>query len=352
MGKLSRSYRFWRGLVRGWFALSFRRIRLLGGEKLPLTGPTLLAVNHPASFLDALILVAAIDRPVSCLLGQKLIRGFWPGLLARRLGMIPYGIGESSGGAPEPGSGAPMGPALEACCDALAREGAVAVFAEPQAANSKGGLALTAASIAIEAEGRQASRLGLVLLPLHLYLPVKQSPSRELLIYADAPLPPGEHVIPGRELMGQSRALAALLESRFRENAFRLQPEDLKLFTSDLEEILRANLEEDWASRANWKQKVEGFQLSGFVAEWAEQVNYLNPGRLVALRESLEAWRETRRRVPGWTRHSGGGGSGARARWAESWPFMACSIISWSCSSFRGRACSKGETIATQDGSG
>jgi hypothetical protein len=36
--------------------------------------------------------------------------------------------------------------------------------------------------------------------------------------------------------------------------------------------------------------------LSGFAAAWAEQANYLHPGRLVALREALEAFRESRRR--------------------------------------------------------
>lgn len=291
---MSRSYRFWRRLVRWWFTLRSRRIRLLGGEKLPLTGPTLLAVNHPASLVDALILVAAFDRPVSCLLAEKLLRGFWRGLLARRLGVISYEIGESSG------EGAPGRQALEACCDALAREAVMAVFAEQQAARSpeQSTLALTAASVALEAEARYgAGQHGVALLPVHLYSPGARSQSRELLIYLDSPLLPREHLIPGRDLPRQSRALAAILEGRLRENAFCLLPEDLKLFTSDLEEILRVNLEEDWASRANWKQKVEGFQLSAFVVEWADQVNYLNPGRLVALRESLEALREMRRRA-------------------------------------------------------
>ena len=31
------------------------------------------------------------------------------------------------------------------------------------------------------------------------------------------------------------------------------------------------------------------------MVEWAEQMNYLHPGLLVSLRESLEAWREARR---------------------------------------------------------
>jgi hypothetical protein len=107
---------------------------------------------------------------------------------------------------------------------------------------------------------------------------------------------PAETSAPAGDLQASTRALGALLQSRWQENPFGLPAEDLKRFASDLEEVLRTNLEEDWASRTNWKQKVEGFQLSGFAAAWAEQANYLHPGRLAALRETLEAFRASRRR--------------------------------------------------------
>lgn len=290
MGEGGRGYRFWRALVRLWFALSFRKIRLLGGEKLPESGPTLLAVGHPASFLDALILVSALDRPVSCLIPRNFIRGFWRGLWARRLKMIPYELGDEEGR-----------PALlEMCEDALARKMALGHFADPapQVAkpreNERSGE--TAASIAIEVEARSEYRLGLVVLPVHLYLPVGRSQSGELLIYVNSPLL-REHLTPGSPPSG---LFAELLESKWRENPFRLQAEDLKCFTSDLEELLRANLDDDWASRANWKQEVDGFRLSGFAAAWAEQANYLHPGKLVAMREAVEAIRKSQRRGALW----------------------------------------------------
>jgi len=306
---MSRGYRFVRGLVRWWLALSFRRIRMLGEDKLPAAGPALLVASHPGSFLDALILVAAFDRPVSCLLASKFIRGSWTGWLARHLGMISYEPGEPSGPPSDRSAAAPK-LAWQACCDVLACQGVLAVFGEAQqavrggeASHGKDGVAQTAAALALEAEARQGgSPAGaeLVLLPLGLYVPGERSRSRESLLYLDSPLLPCEHYIPGGDLPGQSKALAALLEKRFRENPFRLQPEDLKIFISELEEVLRVNLEEDWASRPNWKQKVEGFQLSGFVSEWAEQANTLDPARLVALRESLDAWREARRHIALW----------------------------------------------------
>jgi hypothetical protein len=55
-------------------------------------------------------------------------------------------------------------------------------------------------------------------------------------------------------------------------------------------------LQEDWASRPEWKQDTDGFVLSRLLMDWAKQTNYLDPGRLVALRQSVEDYRRVERR--------------------------------------------------------
>jgi hypothetical protein len=50
-------------------------------------------------------------------------------------------------------------------------------------------------------------------------------------------------------------------------------------------------LQEDWASRPDWKQDTEGFVLSRLVTDWVKQTNYLHPSRLVTLRKSLDDYR-------------------------------------------------------------
>jgi 1-acyl-sn-glycerol-3-phosphate acyltransferase len=284
---LPRAYAFWRGVVRLWFSLSFRKIRLLGGKRLAAWGPTILAISHPASFLDALILLAALDREVHCLIDREFIRGPLRGLLARAFGMIAYESG-----------GKDWRPALEACGAVLKKGKAVLVFADRASGKpaGEGELAETAASVALGAEDGGTGQPVPELLPVHIFLPIEQSQSRELLIYIDFPvLLERDGHRAGGDLHQQVRALAGRLESQYRENAFRLPSLDLEAFLADLEEVLRAELEDDWASRPNWKQKAEGFRISGFVLEWAEQLNYLNPGRLVALRDSLDALAEARR---------------------------------------------------------
>lgn len=284
---VSSGYRMFRGVVRLWISTFFRKVRALEAEELPDASPMLLVVSHPASFLDAVLLVAALSRQVHCLVGRNLMRGVWRRLLARGLGMIPY---------EKEGDG--WRQAIETACNHLGNLGSVVVFAELQERDRKvpSQSARTAATLAAEAESRNAFRLGLMVVPVHLFLPVGRLQASELLVYIDRRISVQPSAQAAQSLEEWRRTLSSALEQACQQNVFRLRPEDLRNFLSDLEELLLSSLKEGFASRPHWKQKVEGFELSGFITEWAEQLNFLNPGRLVALRESLGDYREARRR--------------------------------------------------------
>jgi 1-acyl-sn-glycerol-3-phosphate acyltransferase len=284
----STTYRLARSLLRFWFWLFFPRIRLLQVETMPASGPAVLIVNHPASLLDALILIAAFEREIDCLVRSDRLRGRLRGFIARAFGMIPY---EEDQASPQP--------ALEMCWESVAEGRVVAVFAEPEARKpaERPAFAVRAATLALEAELRQTADPGVALFPVHLYLPVAPSRSTEVLIYVDAPLTARQYLRGGNEQIAQrTRVLAEALDRACRQNAFRLPPTEFAWLLADVEEVLRADLEAEWAARPNWKQSAEGFRLSRFVEESAEQLNALHPGRLIALRESLDRYRETERR--------------------------------------------------------
>ena len=283
----SRKYRFFRGLVRIGFTLYSRKIRLLKPETLPATGAAMLVMGPPTSFLDPLILVAVFERQLHCLVDHRLFRSPLRRFFAWGLNMIPCEP-EGEGGQS----------ALEACCDVLARRGAVVVFLEWQEMRAGKPLRLApiAAAIALEAESCHSNQLGLTIFPVHLFLPGARSKASELLVYVDAPLFPLEYSASGGSgLPDPGGALANALEQTSRQNLFGLRPSELQEFLNDLEEVLRSDLEADWVTRPHWKQKIEGFELSRFVRGWAYQLNDLHPGQLVALRESLDAYREARR---------------------------------------------------------
>ncbi len=271
-------------LIRWWFALTRRKIRLLHAGDMASEGPALFAVSHPPGLLPALVLAMAMERPVHCLLPGSLARGVLARFLARRLGIILY-EGE------KPASEATLREAI----GVLASGGALVVFADQNAARqgAPGTSASTAATLVGRAEAQMGRRVSVY--PVHLFLAESAAPSREILIYIDSLMVRPEGQPEALSPDGEPADLAAALESRFQENAFQLRPADLEFFLSDLEEVLRTGLQEDWASRPDWKQDAEGFVLSRLVTEWVKQTNYLNPGQLVTLRKSLDDYRRLQR---------------------------------------------------------
>jgi hypothetical protein len=283
---VSGEYRLVRTLIRFFFTLLYGKMRAPGADDLPQSAPVILVVTHPPGFLDALFLVAVARRPIHYLLDRKHVAGAWRPFLARRLGMILYQReGESER------------QALQAACNVLGNLGAVAVFAEPSEIDQPSHFALFPATIALESESRNANQLDLHVVPVHLFIPTANFQPRELLAYFDRRIPSQTYMLPGKALEERRPALCAALEEACRKNVFRLQPEDVRHFLADLEEVLLADLREDFSMRSRWKQKVEDFELSGFVREWVEQLNCLHPVRLVALRALESAYREELRQA-------------------------------------------------------
>lgn len=285
---VSDGYRILRGLVRLWISVLYPKMRVLAAEVAPETAAALFVVAHPATFIEILFLVAASDRQLHCLVSQSLIRGPLRKCLSRGLGMIPYEKGGEVGRR-----------AVETSCNILGNLGSVAVFTEFQSdkTGEPARLASTAAAIALEAESRHANQLDLLVVPVHLCLPVAGLERSEMIAFFDRRIPPQTYMLPGKPLEERRQALGAALEEAYRKNVFSLPPEDVRRFMADLEEVLLADLREDFASRANWKQKVEDFELSGFVRDWLEQINFLHPAQLIALREMQNAHREALRQA-------------------------------------------------------
>ncbi|MGH9452946.1 MAG: lysophospholipid acyltransferase family protein [Terriglobia bacterium] len=279
----SSRYLLFRGVLRMWLALMFRRIRLLQSQHAPSRGPVLLVVNHPASFFDALLVLATLERPVQCLLQAGLIHGLLRRLFAWGLELVPFNVGDGQTSAVETAT-------------ALLREGcAVMVFAEERmtgdASHPRMSIAITERTFQENAELAVGHPLKII--PVHLFLPVAPSQSDELLIQLGAPVPTIG--------TGGQDASRLTLETAFRfafhRNPFRLQPANLEVFMEDLQTILIEELEEEWAAKPDWKQKTEGFVLSSYITGMVKSLNEAHPGRLVGLREAMDSLAAKRREL-------------------------------------------------------
>ncbi|MGH9354125.1 MAG: lysophospholipid acyltransferase family protein, partial [Terriglobia bacterium] len=283
-------YTFVRSGLRLWFSLIFRRLRVLQEESLARSGPALLVVNHPPGFVEALMLVAALKRQVHCLLDQALLTGPFERLTARSLGMIPYEF-----------QGEDWAAVLESVCKIFSKEGTALIFVRPPiaaAGAALSGFAPEAAEVALEAEAYLAREVPLPVFPVHLFLPAPPSTAGELLIHIDHSLSTRGAAWHAQEDLDKGiRMLDEEIEKACCAGPFRLQPDQVEQFIAGLETIMREDFSESWSHRANWKQKVEDFDLSPFLVKLTHRLNYGHPGRLAALNEALRNYQERKRRA-------------------------------------------------------
>lgn len=280
----SRLYNLLRKVLRLWFSLIFRRIRVLNEAALPASGPAILVVNHPAGFAEALLLVAALGRRVHCLLDRSLASGFWEGVAARALGMIRYDFQEED-----------WARVLESACKIFSRDDAVLIFATRYQAGE--GFAPVAAEVAVEAEAYLGREAPLPVLPVHLFIPVPPSGAGEVMVHIDAPVVFSPALKRSEDdLSKRIHSLDQSIEKACSESPFRLQPEVIKEFLEGIEAVMREDFAERWSHRPHWKQKIEDFDLSPFLVRLTHQLNYTHPGRVAALNGALRTYQERKRR--------------------------------------------------------
>jgi hypothetical protein len=283
------TYRFLRQTLRIWFSVNFHRIRVLQSEQLTAIGPALLVVNHPASFLDSLLLTAALERPVRCLVGSSLLQKPFARAWARGLEFIESAEGDGAGAS-----------VLNASCEVLKQGGAVLVFAGEQPVKSmpSSPAADSVPAIAIEAQACLPAATRLPVHPVHLLLPVPPSQSSEILIHIDAALrvPNGsDGATEGSEASGQ--AFGNALERACRENPFRIRSGEVEQLLAAIESAMREEFDERWSRRPNSKQCVDDFDLSPYLVRLVHKLNTRHPGRLAALSEAFRAYQERRRQL-------------------------------------------------------
>jgi hypothetical protein len=279
-------YRIVRRFLRIWFAAVFRKIRLLGAEDEAASGATMLLVSHPPRVLDVLLLVAIFDRQLHCLIDTQTASGLAGQFLTWSLGVI----------APTSGMGASNGAWMEMCREWLESKGIVVVFSNSVTQDgSPSERLISVAKIALEVESMSPASVESAILPVHLLTPFARF--TEVLIHFGEPVFPQDFLsLPDRELDEQTMELARALSRSCHANPFALRQHDLTQLLTDLAEILRIDLADEWASKPDWKQTIEGFTLSRFLRAWAEQENHADPEKLVTLRRALNACREASRR--------------------------------------------------------
>jgi glycerol-3-phosphate O-acyltransferase/dihydroxyacetone phosphate acyltransferase len=176
------------GVALGWF---YRDIEVLGGERIPVTGPLLIAANHPNALIDALVIGWILPRRM--LLTAKGTLFEHPALrwLLRNAGVIPLrrASDERTRDPSAPPARERNAQAFDAILGELAGGGAVLIFpegkshSEPSLAPLRSG----AARIALQARDERGVR-GLAILPIGLTFERKWEPRSRVVVHVGEPL--------------------------------------------------------------------------------------------------------------------------------------------------------------------
>jgi glycerol-3-phosphate O-acyltransferase / dihydroxyacetone phosphate acyltransferase len=211
------AYRILRALGRLALRWFYRDVEVVGIEQLPVTGPVLLASNHPNALVDALVITCTLQRPVTLTAKATLLENPITRALLRLAGVVP--LRRTADDAARAGSAGDVDPArnagaFTAVLDVLEAGGVVLLFPEgkshsdPNLAPLKTGLA----RIALMAQA-QRSIGTLPIVPIGLTFERKWDPRSRVVMAIGTPILIGRDV-PNAD--GDAMALTGRIDAGLR----------------------------------------------------------------------------------------------------------------------------------------
>ncbi len=216
--------------------LYFVAVRSLHSERIPKSGPVILAANHPASVLDAILLTMQTRRQIHFLVKSSLFRSRLLGSILHRLGAIPvYRASEGTG------SDKRNVAVFEKAYELFERAGCLGLF--PEGKNSPFGqvfnLRTGCARIALGAEARNNYQLGLSIVPVGLNFERRGFFLSTVLLRFGPPLQAAEYAGLHRENPEEAVGkMTADLQASLRREAMHVENKQISELADDLSSAL------------------------------------------------------------------------------------------------------------------
>ncbi len=223
-------------LFRVFSHLYFVEVRSLNPERIPETGPVILAANHPASILDAILLAMQTRRQIHFLAKSGLFRNRLVGALLWWLGAIPvYRAREVEA------SGMRNEVVFKKVYELFERGGCLGLF--PEGRNSPVGqvfqLRTGGARIALGAEARNQYKLGLTIVPAGLTFERRELFMSAVLLRFGPPIAVADYAEMHRKNPeGAVQQLTADLQASLRRQASHVEDNQISELAENLSEAL------------------------------------------------------------------------------------------------------------------
>ena len=225
-------YQLFIRLLRVFSYLYFVEIRSLNPERMPASGPVILAANHPTSVLDAILLATQTRRQIHFLAKSGLFRNRIFAALLYRLGAIPvYRAHEVAAHDKKNVE------VFEEVYRLFEHGGCLGLF--PEGENSPAGkvteLRTGGARMALGAEARNGYQLGLTIVPVGLNFEHRELFMSAVLLRSGPPLRVADY----EELHRQDpsaavRQLTIDLQELLRHQAIHVEDDQVKKLADDL----------------------------------------------------------------------------------------------------------------------
>lgn len=161
---IAMGYRLVRGVIRVLLRLFYRRVDVVGAERIPARGPVIIAANHHNSLVDPMLIIGTFPRRITVLANAPLFRHPLIGPFLRAVGALPVNRRKEAGDDPTKNE------AMFAAATAHLRAGgAILIFPEGRTQPTPTLLPLRtgAARLLLGAEA-DGARHGVTLLPVGL----------------------------------------------------------------------------------------------------------------------------------------------------------------------------------------
>jgi len=223
-------------LLRAFSYLYFVEIRALNPERIPESGPIILAANHPTSVLDAILLATQTRRQIHFLAKSGLFRNRVIAFLLHRLGAIPvYRAHEVEAYETKNVE------VFEEVYRLFEHGGCLGLF--PEGENSPAGkvteLRTGGARMALGAEARNGYQLGLTIVPVGLNFEHRELFMSAVLLRFGPPLRVADYEELNRQDPSAAvRQLTSDLQNLLRHQAIHVEDGQVKKLADDLAEAL------------------------------------------------------------------------------------------------------------------
>ena len=223
-----------RNTVRWWVRFYYPKIEVVNPERIPQSGPVLLAANHPNSLLDPVIMGIAAQRPVRFMAKAPLFEVPVFGSVMRALGMVPAFRGSDD--AAQVGRNSDS---LSAVADVLKNGGAFGIFPEGKTHDAARVEMVRSGASRMAVQAAQQGVPNLKVVPLGINYERKEKFRSAIWVRVGEPIDATEWLkLQENDANKATRRMTSELDKRLKELVVHINEEQWQPFLSDLEVLL------------------------------------------------------------------------------------------------------------------